>query len=113
MSFAKNHLLLASGSDDYTVKLWDVGSGGLLHTFQGHLEWVVTVVFSPNDEFIASGSWDTTVKLWKVSTRSLLTTLHEHSSWVKALGFSPDGSILASRDEGELKLMSLCYNIKL
>ena len=84
------------------MKLWNVESGELVHTFKGHSRWVYSVVFSLDDQFIASGGEDTTIKLWGVNTGSLIKTFSQHSSWVVNVKFSPDGSILASRDKTEL-----------
>jgi WD40 repeat protein len=41
---------LASGSQDHTVKLWDVRNGKYLKTLEGHTNWVWSVAFSPNGE---------------------------------------------------------------
>src|SRR5688572_3710714 len=53
--------LLASGSRDHKVKLWEAQSGKLLHTLEGHQERVYGVVFDPQSETLASGSADKTV----------------------------------------------------
>ncbi len=55
--------ILASGSDDYTIKLWNKNTGGLLRTLSGHGSWVRSVAFDSND-ILASGSLDGTIKLW-------------------------------------------------
>jgi hypothetical protein len=55
---------LASGSDDSTIKLWDVERGELLQTLQGHGDWVLSVAWSPDGRTLASGSADSTIKLW-------------------------------------------------
>ena len=57
---------VASGSDDKTVKLWDVTSGECLKTLIGHGKSVWTVSFSQDGKQLASGSDDKTVKLWDV-----------------------------------------------
>jgi len=54
----------ASGSFDRTVKLWEVSSGKLLSSLEGHKDYVNTVVFSPDGSFLASASGDDTVKVW-------------------------------------------------
>ena len=55
--------ILASGSADFTVKLWNKNTGGLLRTLSGHSDWVNSVAFDSKD-ILASGSYDMTIKLW-------------------------------------------------
>jgi serine/threonine protein kinase len=56
--------LVASGSKDNTVRLWDPTTGAARSTLEGHSGWVVAVAFSPDGKLVASGSADNTVRLW-------------------------------------------------
>ena len=66
MAFDASGGTLASGSDDQTVKLWDVASGECLRTLEGHSNYVYSVAFDVSGGTLASGSDDRTVKLWDV-----------------------------------------------
>ena len=55
--------ILASGSEDRTIKLWNKNTGDLLRTLSGHGYHVWSVAFDSND-ILASGSWDSTIKIW-------------------------------------------------
>ena len=66
MSFSPDGTVLVSGSEDGTVKLWDVETKENIATLTGHTANVSTVSFSPDGTTLASGSWDHTVNLWDV-----------------------------------------------
>jgi WD40 repeat protein len=55
--------LLASGSDDKTIKLWNTKTRECLRTLKGHENSVESVGFD-GDGLLASGSDDKTIKLW-------------------------------------------------
>jgi len=86
---------VASGSDDATVKLWDVVSGRELFTLQGHTSYIWGLAFSPDGTILASASEDDTIRLWNVNNGSLIRTI-EIGSDVAGIAFSPDGATLAS-----------------
>ena len=92
--FSADGKTLASGSQDATIKLWDV-IGQVRMTLTGHSSSVYSVAFSPDSKILASGSYDTTIKLWEVGTGKLIATLTT-PDWVHSVKFSPDGKILAA-----------------
>ena len=94
--FSADGNILASGSTDKTIRLWDVGSGQHFKTLIGHTGWVSSVVFSADGNILASGSTDDTVRLWDVKTGVLRQTLTGHTDEVTSVAFSADGSTLAS-----------------
>ncbi|MFN7384702.1 MAG: protein kinase domain-containing protein [Dolichospermum sp.] len=109
VAYSPDGQTLASGSDDNTIKLWNVNTGNLLQTFTGHSDLVWSVAYSPDGQTLASGSWDKTIKLWDVKTGNLLQTLKGHSDFVISVAYSPDGQTLASgSSDGTIKL----WNIK-
>ena len=79
---------LASGSDDKTVKLWDVQTGGVVKTFYGHTDRVLSVSISADYTMIASGSHDSTTRLWNIQTEECLHIFKQQAP-VVCVRFSP------------------------
>ncbi|NET14847.1 MAG: WD40 repeat domain-containing protein, partial [Okeania sp. SIO1H6] len=106
VSFSPNNQIIASGSKDKTVKLWN-RKGKLLKTLVGHKKWVNSVSFSPDGKMLASASDDGTVKLW-TQDGELLRTIAAHDNWVLGVSFSPDGQAIATASyDNMVKLWSI------
>ncbi|RJE22558.1 wd40 domain protein [Aspergillus sclerotialis] len=93
--FSPDGMLIASGSVDSTIKLWNSTTGSLQSTLEGHSNSVRSVEFSPDGRLIASASNDGTVNLWD-ATGNLKHSFRDHLGSVLSVIFSPDGSLIAS-----------------
>src|SRR6266536_72051 len=96
VTFSPDNRLLASGSIDNTVKVWDLESGREIHTFTGHKGWVTTVAFAPDSQLLASGSKDMLLKVWSINNERELQTFEGHAGEISAIAFDPAGQYLAS-----------------
>lgn len=94
VAYSRDRQLIASGSEDNTIKLWQ-SNGKLLTTLAQHQDSIQDIVFSPDNQIFASASVDKTVKLWRTDG-TLIHTLEGHTDDVNKVAFAPRGQILAS-----------------
>ena len=98
MAISSDNSKIVSASWDDTIKVWELNTGRLLNTLEGHSSAVYSVAISSDNSKIVSGSgrWDKTIKVWDLNTGKLLNTLEGHSSWVSSLAISSDNSKIVS-----------------
>jgi len=83
--------LLASGSVDLTVRLWDPASKQSTATLEGHDGEIRALAFSPDSKLLASGEMYKKVKIWDVAAKKELQMFTDMEGKVFGLAFSPDG----------------------
>ncbi len=102
IAFSPDGKLLVSGGgsdfgkppyDDKVVRIWDVATGKLLRTLEGHTSSITCVAFAPDGNHVLSGGGDGdhTIRVWNVHNGQLLRVLRGHSKRIECLAISPDG----------------------
>lgn len=96
LQLSRDGQTIVTGNFNGTVKIWDVKTGRVSRTLDGHTDVVYKGVLSPNEKLLASCSRDGKIKIWEASSGRELRTLTGHTRPVKAVAFSPNGKQLAS-----------------
>jgi WD40 repeat protein len=108
VAFTPDGKILATGSFDNTIKLWDATTHKEIRTLggqAGHQKMVLTVAISPDGQLLASGSADNTLKIWDIPSPRPLRTL-AHADAILGLSLSPDGKRLALAGmDGAIKVL--------
>src|SRR5262245_15487417 len=96
VTWSPDSRMIATGSDDSNIRLWDIAGGELARTLEGHQGLVRSVAWSGDGQWLASGAQDGTVRLWEASSGRLVRTLEGHQGSVWSVAWSGDGQWLAS-----------------
>ena len=100
LSFKPGSSTLASGSDDDTIRIWDLTWNAWksrpVQTLRGHTNNVEAVAWSPDGTLLASASRDRTVRLWNPDNGTNTAILRGHTNTVNSVAWNPDGTLLAS-----------------
>lgn len=108
LAVAPGRRLLASGSADKTVRLWDLESLKRKRTYRGQRDFITALAFSHNGKRLAGSALDGRIRVWWTSSRRTLRLLRGHKGKVEDLAFSPSGTLLASASEdGTVRLWNL------
>jgi WD40 repeat protein len=88
---------MVTGSDDKTLRLWDLETGIVLKKMEGHNSHVRALAVSRDGQIIASGNFDGEIIAWHCETgESLTKPIKAAACWIRSLDFSPDGTVLAT-----------------
>ena len=106
-----NRSIVASSSEDKTIRFWDLQTGRVTMAVLDHVLAVRAIAFSPDGETIASGGHDRTVVLtrkWYLDIAGRSEVLGQHGQAVTSIAFTPNGRLLASASRDKtIKLWNL------
>jgi glucose repression regulatory protein TUP1 len=98
--FSPDGSLLCAGAEDKVVRVWDVNSGALKHSFTGHELDIYSLDYSWDSKIVVSGSGDGKAKIWDMGAGKCLFTLGSEEvgpkEGVTSVSLSPDGKVVAA-----------------
>lgn len=96
LAYGHDGALLAVGTGDGEIRIWETGEYRQVSLLEGHQSFVRALAFSPNGARLVSGGHDMTVRLWELDTGDCLHVLRGHDGIVFNVAYSADGRLVAS-----------------
>jgi WD40 repeat protein len=96
VSWSPDSKRVVTGDANSQARIWDIPSGRLLLTYNGHRSFVTAVGWSPDGKWVTSASSDTTAQVWDPQTGQTAYTYRGHTASIRALAWSPDSTLIAT-----------------
>jgi len=104
VAFSPDGKLLACGTGEAVIRLWDVSSAREVRAVSDPGGQVGIVAFSPDGKHLLSAAEDNAVRVWDVSTGKTILRLNAADGSISGVTFSPDGKRILTISDGAVKL---------
>jgi len=112
VAFSTDGERAASGSDDRTIRVWEVASGKSLGILENPAE-IYSIAFAPDGKFLLSAGRDRILRLWDLQTRKVTRAFQGHTGPVRCVAFSADGKqIISGSDDRTVRLWDVATGIE-
>ncbi len=106
LKYSHNKKLIATASNDCTIKLWLTTQNVLIKTLSSHTQAVNCIDFSANDSLIASGSNDSTLIIWNILANNIKFKIPINDK-ITTLSFNKNNNLIVGTENGKILLVNI------
>lgn len=107
VEFSPEGGILASGSEDGSIRLWNTKTGTELRSLLGHIGPVYSLAFSSDAALLASGGFDKDIRIWNVATGEQLRILRGQDKPIQSVKFDTNATQLISTDGSTIRIWNV------
>ena len=113
-AFSPDGTRIVTTSLDRITRVWDIRTGEVLQTLEGHTFPAIIALFSPDGQKIVTASNDNTARIWDAETGEELHALAGASETgnVRSAIFSPDGTKVFTGSTGAEGMNGRIWNVE-
>ncbi|MBE9042925.1 DnaJ domain-containing protein [Pleurocapsales cyanobacterium LEGE 10410] len=110
LAFSPDGRLLATGGFNRQINIWDLATGKVIQTLEGHSDRVSSVIFSNDGQTLISSSWDQTIKLWELTTGEEVASIEAHAAKINTMAIASDNrTLITGSSDRTIKLWQCNY----
>ncbi|RCJ38766.1 hypothetical protein A6770_12745 [Nostoc minutum NIES-26] len=108
ITITSNGKFLISGSNDKSLKVWNLETGREDFSLRGHTDKINTIAVTPNGKLLISGSSDKTIKVWNLDTKTEVFIFKGHTDQITSVTITPSNKrVLSASEDKTIKVWNL------
>ncbi|MHA2339144.1 MAG: WD40 repeat domain-containing protein, partial [Candidatus Hodarchaeales archaeon] len=108
IKFSSDQTCLVSGSEDRSIKIWDIKTGELLRTIPFTTNFAENLLILDYNNYLISGGRDTLIRIWDYKTGKQIGTIKGHYDEIRSIIELPDEKLIASgSDDGTVRVFDI------
>ncbi|MCF2151706.1 serine/threonine protein kinase [Desmonostoc muscorum LEGE 12446] len=107
LAISRDGQTLASGSNDKTIKVWNLNSRKEVRTFTGHATQVNSVAISPDGQTLVSCGYDKKIKIWNVNNGEEISSIIVNFDVISVAISPKQQTFITGSSNGQVALFNL------
>ena len=111
LKFLPDQNFLVSGSEDRSIKIWNINTGELVRTIvelNNFADFAENIIILNNKDFLVSGGRDSIIRIWNYKTGEKIGQIKAHYDEIRSLILlPPEDLIISGSDDGTVRVFDI------